>query len=240
MIFLSVNINKIALIRNSRGADYPNIIKMAKKLLDCGANGITIHPRPDQRHIRYEDAFQLKKLLPKDVELNIEGYPSKKFLEMVCQVQPAQCTLVPDEPDALTSNQGWDCKKYLNLLIQIIQRLKQNDIRASLFIEPDSQQIQHALQIGTQRIELFTEYYAKSYHTPQKESVFQSYCQTANQANKYGLEINAGHDLNLENLAYFAQLPHLKEVSIGHALVIDMLHLGMKNTINEYKKRLTI
>lgn len=236
MTKLSVNINKIATLRNSRGGNIPNVLKMA---LDCerfGADGITVHPRPDQRHIRYSDVEELKPVLT--TEFNIEGYPSVDFIEMVCRIKPAQVTLVPDAPDALTSNAGWNTIKYHDFLKEIISEFHQHQIRTSIFIDPEVEQIEQAVKTNTDRIELYTEEYARLFYSD-KEKAITPYVQAAGRANQLGLGINAGHDLNLDNLGYFAQkIPGLLEVSIGHALVADALYLGMENTIQMYKRQL--
>ena len=233
MALLSVNVNKIALLRNSRGADFPNVLKVSQDLVALGAHGITIHPRPDERHIKYSDAYVLKDAL--DVELNIEGYPSESFLDMVCEVKPAQCTLVPDPPEALTSNAGWNCIKNMKFLQEVSGRLKANGVRTSIFLNPDLEQVPYAADTGTDRIELYTESYASSYSTEEQESVFAAYKATADAAVAAGLGVNAGHDLNQENLGFFAKnIPELLEVSIGHALVVEMLYQGMPTTIKNY------
>jgi pyridoxine 5-phosphate synthase len=236
MTKLSVNINKIATLRNSRGGDLPNVVKVA---LDCerfGAEGITVHPRPDERHIKIQDVYDLKPKL--STEFNIEGYPSVPFIEMVCKVKPAQVTLVPDAPDAITSNAGWDTLKYKDFLKEIVAEFKKHGIRTSIFIDPVPERMVHAVDTGTDRIELYTEDYAKNYHQG-KEKAIEPYLQAAIKANEVGLGINAGHDLNLDNLAYFAKtIPQLLEVSIGHALISDALYFGLENTIQMYKRRL--
>jgi pyridoxine 5-phosphate synthase len=230
---LSVNVNKIALLRNSRGADFPNVLKVSQDLIKLGAHGITIHPRPDERHAKYSDAYILKENI--DVELNIEGYPSVDFLDMVCEVKPAQCTLVPDAPDAITSNAGWDCSKNIEVLKPIIARLKANGIRTSIFLDPDPKQVPHAVMTGADRIELYTEEFARSFGTKTQEEVMSTYKATAKRAVAEGLGVNAGHDLSLENLKYFDDnIDGLLEVSIGHALVVEMLYKGMPETISEY------
>lgn len=235
MTLLSVNVNKIALLRNSRGADFPNVLKVSQDLVALGAHGITIHPRPDERHIKYSDAFELKEAL--NVELNIEGYPTDSFLDMVCEVKPAQCTLVPDPPEALTSNAGWDCKANMEFLQKVISRLQSCGVRASIFLNPDPEQVPCAADTGTDRIELYTEAYASAFGKEEQESVFAMYKATADAATAAGLGVNAGHDLNQENLAYFAKnIPELLEVSIGHALVVEMIYQGMPVTIENYLK----
>lgn len=236
MTKLSVNINKIATLRNSRGGNIPNVLKVA---LDCerfGAEGITVHPRPDERHIKNKDVYELKPQLT--TEFNIEGYPSLQFIEMVCKVKPAQVTLVPDAPDAITSNAGWDTVKYKDFLKEIITELKNNNIRTSIFIDPVEEKIIHALDTGTDRIELYTEEYAKKFHLG-KEKAIEPYLNAAIKANELGLGINAGHDLSLDNLAYFSKtIPQLLEVSIGHALISDALYFGLENTIQMYRRQL--
>ncbi|MCH2204822.1 MAG: pyridoxine 5'-phosphate synthase [Lentisphaerales bacterium] len=233
MALLSVNVNKIALLRNSRGADFPNVLKVSQDLIKCGAHGITIHPRPDERHAKYADAYTLKENI--DVELNIEGNPNERFLDMVCEVKPNQCTLVPDAPDAITSNAGWDCKNNLDYLKPIIARLKENGIRSSIFLDPDPSQVPFAAQTGTDRIELYTEFFATSYGTDKQNEVIAKYKTTAAAAVEHGLGVNAGHDLSLENLKFFDEnIDGLLEVSIGHALVVEMLYKGMDQTILEY------
>lgn len=236
MTKLSVNINKIALLRNSRGSNLPDVLKVA---LDCerfGAQGITVHPRPDERHIRYSDVRELKPVL--STEFNIEGYPSEKFLDLVHEVKPHQVTLVPDAPDALTSNAGWDTLKNKAFLKEVIVRLKSAGIRTSIFIDTDLDQIEGAAATGTDRVELYTEKYAAGYPSNPDASV-EPYRKAAHRAYKYGLGINAGHDLNLHNLAYFHKnIPHLAEVSIGHALVTDALYLGLENTVRLYLRQL--
>jgi len=236
MTKLSVNINKIALIRNARGSNLPDIIKIA---LDCerfGAQGITVHPRPDERHIRYKDLTDLKPLLK--TEFNIEGYPTEKFIEIVCSVNPAQVTLVPDAPDAITSNAGWDIIKNKSFLKDVVKEFKSNGIRTSLFVDPDIKQVDATPDTGTDRIEFYTENYAKEF-PGNKETALKPYYDAAKVAVSLGLGINAGHDLNLDNLKYFAEnIPELLEVSIGHALVCDALYIGLENTIQLYLRQL--
>jgi pyridoxine 5-phosphate synthase len=238
MPHLSVNINKIATLRNARGGNLPDVLKVA---LDCerfGAQGITVHPRPDERHIRYRDVFELKPLL--HTEFNIEGYPSSGFMDMVLNVKPHQVTLVPDPPDALTSNAGWDTVKNYDFLCGVIARLKEKEIRTSVFIETDPLMIQRAADTGTDRIELYTESYAKNYPV-NREAAIQPFIKAAETALECGLGINAGHDLNLENLRFFAEnIPGLLEVSIGHALICDALYLGLENTVQMYLRALKV
>ena len=233
---LSVNINKLATIRNARGGNNPDIIKFAEKIESYGAEGITIHPRPDQRHIRFDDVYALKNTVK--TEYNIEGYPSEDFIKMVLEVKPHQVTLVPDPPDVLTSNAGWDTVKHLDFLKETIAKFKAAGIRSSIFLNPDPSLIESASNTGTDRIELYTEYYAVNFPS-NKETAIKPYRETAEQALEYGLGINAGHDLDLFNLKYFAQnIPGLLEVSIGHALICDALEYGMSNTIKMYLNQL--
>lgn len=237
MTKLSVNINKIATIRNARGGNTPDVTEAAIKCELFGAEGITVHPRPDQRHIRYSDVFDIKPKIKE--EFNIEGYPSEEFIALVLEAKPAQVTLVPDAPDAITSNNGWDCIEHKEMLSQIVARFKASGIRVSIFLNPEPEMVQHAYDTGTDRIELYTEAYATDY-AKDKEEAIKPYIATANEAVKYGLGINAGHDLSLENLKYFADnIPNLLEVSIGHALISDALYLGLENTIQLYKRELS-
>ncbi|MCX6305414.1 MAG: pyridoxine 5'-phosphate synthase [Bacteroidetes bacterium] len=237
MTKLSVNINKIATLRNARGGDLPNIVKTA---LDCerfGAQGITVHPRPDERHIRFKDVLDLKPLLT--TEFNIEGYPSDAFIDLVLKVLPAQVTLVPDPPGVLTSNAGWDTLQHESFLKEVILRFHASGIRTSIFIEPDPVMIRQAVKTGTDRIELYTEAYAKYFPSGREEAI-KPYVAAAHAAVESGLGINAGHDLNLDNLKYFAErIPGLLEVSIGHALICDALYYGLENTIQLYLRQLT-
>ncbi len=236
MIKLSVNINKIATIRNARGGNIPDVIKAAVDIERFGANGITVHPRPDERHIRYQDVFDLKKVVT--TEFNIEGFPSKSFIDMVLSVQPTQVTLVPDPPDAITSNAGWDTIKFKDLLKELILEFKSKNIRTSIFIEADPEMIENAVDTGTDRIELYTESYATQFHS-NKENAIRDFISAANRANECNLGINAGHDLDQDNLKYFAEnIPGLMEVSIGHALISDALYLGLENTVQLYLRQL--
>ncbi len=238
MTRLSVNINKIATIRNARGGNTPDLLKMAQDCESFGAQGITIHPRPDERHIRYQDVYDLKPLVK--TEFNIEGYPSSGFIDMVCEVKPHQVTLVPDGPDVLTSNAGWDTLSNKDMLAEIISEFKSNNIRTSLFIETDSKMIEGAAKTGCDRVELYTESYAVEY-PKNKEAAVRPFADSASVASANGLGINAGHDLNLENLAYFSKnVPDLLEVSIGHALISDALYYGIDNTIKMYLRELRI
>ncbi len=236
MTKLSVNINKIATLRNSRGGNVPNVVQVA---LDCerfGAEGITVHPRPDGRHIRYSDVRDLKKVVA--TELNIEGYPSPDFIALVLEVVPEQVTLVPDPPEALTSNNGWDTLANREFLQDVVARFHAKGIRTSIFVNPDPAMVAGAKACGTDRIELYTESYASAFPAG-PEAAVAPFAAAAEEAVRCGLEINAGHDLSLVNLAYFAQhIPQLKEVSIGHALICDALYLGLENTIQLYKRAL--
>lgn len=236
MTKLSVNINKIATLRNSRGGDMPNVVKAAKDIQDFGAEGITIHPRPDERHIRYQDAKDLKPVV--HTEFNIEGNPIKKFIDLVLEVQPTQVTLVPDAEDAITSNAGWDTIKHRDFLKEVIEEFRAHKIRTSIFVDPVKEMIEGAVATGTDRIELYTEAYAVSYAKGDLSGV-KPYAEASKLAAELGLGVNAGHDLNLENLKYFKeQLPDLLEVSIGHALISESLYLGMENVVQMYLERL--
>ena len=234
MTKLSVNINKIATLRNARGEDYPNLVKTAKDIIKFGAEGITIHPRPDERHIKYSDAYDLKQNI--STELNIEGNPSKKFINMVCEVKPDQVTLVPDESDAITSNSGWDTVKNFNFLKDVVEEFKLNSIRVSIFIDPDAKMLEGAKKINADRVELFTGPYAKQYIND-KSNAINRYIDCSEIANKIGMELNAGHDLNQQNLKFFKNnIINLKEVSIGHALISESLYFGLESTIKSYLK----
>ena len=236
MTKLSVNINKIATLRNARGGDVPSVTGVALDLERFGAQGITIHPRPDERHITRKDVYDLKPLVK--TEFNIEGNPHRPFIDMVLEVKPEQVTLVPDADDAITSNAGWDCEKNLDFLKSVISEFKNAGIRTSIFLDPNPEMVKFAAETGTDRIELYTEAYAKHY-TENKEFAVESYFKTAVVANEFGLGINAGHDLSLDNLKYFADnIPNLLEVSIGHALISEALYLGLENTVQAYLKRL--
>ena len=234
MTKLSVNINKIATLRNARGEDYPNLVKTAKDIIKFGAEGITIHPRPDERHIKYSDAYDLKQNI--STELNIEGNPSKKFINMVCEVKPDQVTLVPDESDAITSNSGWDTVKNFNFLKDVVEEFKSNSIRVSIFIDPDSKMLEGAKKINADRVELFTGPYAKQYIND-KSNAINRYIDCSEIANKIGMDLNAGHDLSQQNLEFFKNnILNLKEVSIGHALISESLYFGLESTIKSYLK----
>lgn len=242
MTKLSVNINKIATLRNSRGGNNPDLIQSAKNIIEYGAEGITVHPRPDERHIRYADVFALKKLLASTpgIEFNIEGNPKEqKFVDLVLANIPDQVTLVPDAEGQLTSDHGWDTIKNKDYLIHIITVFQKAGIRVSIFVDPDEKMISGAKETGTDRIELYTEGYAKDYIAGQPERAIAPYVTAAKKAIELDLGINAGHDLDLHNLACFAKnIPGLLEVSIGHALICDALYLGLENTIQLYKRQL--
>jgi pyridoxine 5-phosphate synthase len=236
MTRLSVNINKIATLRNARGGNLPDVVHVA---LDCerfGADGITVHPRPDERHIRYADVRTLKPLLT--TEFNIEGYPSDDFIKLVLDVRPHQVTLVPDPPGVLTSNAGWNTIQNQSFLKEVIHRFKEAGIRCSIFVDPDPLMVRNAKTTGTDRIELYTESYASGY-SGNRETAIAPFILAAKEALDCGLAINAGHDLNLVNLGYFAEnIPGLTEVSIGHALICDALYYGLENTVQMYKRKL--
>lgn len=232
MTKLSVNINKIATIRNARGGNLPNLVQVAKDCEKFGAQGITIHPRPDERHIRYQDVYDLKKVVT--TEFNIEGFPNTQFINLVLENKPEQVTLVPDPPGVLTSNAGWDTLKQKDFLKEVIQEFKQNNIRTSIFVDTQLVNIENAIETGTDRIELYTGPYAKDF-PKNNELAIAEYVKAANLANSLGLGINAGHDLNLDNLNYFKNnIVNLKEVSIGHALICDALYYGLEETIKKY------
>ncbi|HHU46280.1 MAG TPA: pyridoxine 5'-phosphate synthase [Bacteroidales bacterium] len=233
---LSVNVNKIATLRNARGGNLPNLKQV---VLDCerfGAEGITVHPRPDGRHIRYSDVYDLKKIVT--TEFNIEGYPSKEFIELVLDVKPTQVTLVPDPPEALTSNDGWDTLKYADFLKEIIHQFKNSGIRTSIFVNPDAKMVEHARSTDTDRIELYTESYATNY-TTDRDAAIAPFISAAKKAEELNIGLNAGHDLSLVNLHFFnQQIPNLLEVSIGHALICDALYYGLEKTISLYLNQL--
>jgi pyridoxine 5-phosphate synthase len=234
MTKLSVNINKIAVIRNSRGGNMPNVIKAAEAIERFGGQGITVHPRPDARHIRYSDVRELKEVVT--TELNIEGNPIESFVDLVCEVVPAQVTLVPDAPDAITSNAGWDTIKNREFLTSMCDKFHKYGIRVSIFVDPDVQMVRGAKECGADRVELYTEAYARDY-SADREAAIAPYVVAAEAARECGLGLNAGHDLSLENLQYFAQsIPWCDEVSIGHALISDALYLGLENTVQLYRR----
>jgi pyridoxine 5-phosphate synthase len=233
---LSVNINKIATMRNARGGNMPNVVQVA---IDCerfGADGITIHPRPDERHITTKDVYDLSQVVT--TEFNIEGYPDERFLRIINEIKPAQATLVPDPPHVLTSNAGWDTKKNIDELTDLNQQFRSMGVRSSIFVDTDLMNIEFAAKSGVDRIELYTGPYAEDFSKDPAKAI-EAYIAAANYAKELGLEINAGHDLSLENLRYFKEcIPFLAEVSIGHALISDALYLGLENTIQLYKKQL--
>ena len=237
MTRLSVNINKIATLRNARGGNLPDVCKAAVDCERFGAEGITVHPRPDERHIRYQDVLDIKPLVT--TEFNIEGYPNATFIDLVLRVLPDQVTLVPDPPGVLTSNAGWDTRIHQQFLKKVVGKFHSAGIRTSLFIEPDPEMIRMAAETGTDRVELYTEAYARHYPA-NREKAIDPYRMAAGTAQECGLGLNAGHDLNLDNLNYFAMnIPGLLEVSIGHALICDALYLGLENTIRLYRRQLT-
>ena len=236
MTKLSVNINKIATLRNARGGNVPDLLQVAKDIERFGGQGITIHPRPDERHIRYQDARDLKKIVT--TEYNIEGNPEKSFVDLVLEVKPTQVTLVPDAVDAITSNAGWNTIKYADYLKEIIQELQRNDIRVSVFVDPVLEMIEGAKEINADRIELYTEAFAHDYSLGNKNSIL-PYVEAAKLANSLGLGINAGHDLSLDNIQFFKEnIPNLLEVSIGHALISEAIYLGLDNVVNMYLNKL--
>ena len=238
MTKLSVNINKIATLRNSRGGNTPNVVEAAIKAQEFGAEGITVHPRPDERHIRYRDVYDLKPVIT--TEFNIEGNPIDSFMKLVLEVKPHQVTLVPDAEDVLTSNAGWDTVKHLDFLTEIISEFKQNGIRTSIFLDPNPALVEAAAKTGTDRIELYTESFAVEYAKGNLEGI-KPYRETADVALKNGLVLNAGHDLSLDNLEFFIrQIPEIAEVSIGHALISDAIYMGFENTIQAYLKRIEL
>jgi pyridoxine 5-phosphate synthase len=236
MTKLSVNINKIATLRNSRGGNTPNVVQFAKDVQRFGAEGVTIHPRPDERHIRYQDAYNLKPEVY--TEYNIEGNPIKKFIDLVLEIKPTQVTLVPDSVDAITSNAGWDTVKHKDFLVEVINEFNRNNIRTSIFLDPELSQIEGAKATGTDRIELYTEAFAHNFGLGKKNAI-KPYCECAELANEIGLGINAGHDLSLDNIKFFKDnIPGLLEVSIGHALISESLYLGAENVVQMYLHRL--
>ena len=237
MTKLSVNINKIATLRNARGGNLPNVLMSALDIERFGAQGITVHPRPDERHIRYADAYDLKKSIT--TELNIEGNPIDQFMNLVLKIVPSQATLVPDGPDVLTSDAGWNTKEHKSFLQDTIAKLKEKGIRTSIFVDADEEMVFHAKETGTDRVELYTESYAANY-LKNREAAIVDFVAAAKVAQELNIGLNAGHDLNLENLKYFAeQVPGLLEVSIGHALICDSLYLGLENTVMMYKRLLS-
>lgn len=234
MTKLSVNVNKIAVVRNSRGGNLPDVVQAACDIERFGADGITVHPRPDARHIRYTDVRELKRAI--GTELNIEGNPIPSFIDLVCEVVPAQVTLVPDAPDAVTSNAGWDTVVNRAFLTDVAARFREKGIRVSFFVDPDPAMVAGAKECGADRVELYTEAYASNYRAGREEAIA-PYLSAAEEARRQGLGLNAGHDLNLENLRYFAErIPWLDEVSIGHALICDAFYYGLENTVALYRR----
>ncbi len=237
MTKLSVNINKLATLRNSRGGNVPNLVTSAKDIESFGGQGITIHPRPDERHIRYQDAYDLSKVVT--TEFNIEGNPIPKFVDLVLAVKPTQVTLVPDAVDAVTSNAGWDTVKNKDFLIDVIQTFKSHGIRTSIFVDPNVAMVEGAKETGTDRIELYTESFAKAFSEGNQSGGIQPFIQAAEMATQLNLGINAGHDLSLDNIKFFKEhIPNLLEVSIGHALICESIYLGLENVVNMYLHRL--
>lgn len=237
MTRLSVNINKVATLRNARGGNNPNVIKVARDCEKFGAQGITVHPRPDERHIKYSDVLELSKTVT--TEFNIEGYPDRRFIDLVKRVKPAQATLVPDPPDAVTSNTGWDTAKHQVFLTEVIEEIRAEGIRVSIFLNPEPALVASAALAGADRIELYTEPYAIQYHSDKAKAI-KPYIETAEAAKGEGLGINAGHDLDLTNLAFLIQqIPDINEVSIGHALICDAVYYGLENTIQMYLRQLS-
>ena len=236
MTVLSVNVNKIALLRNSRGRNFPDLIEFTRKILAMGVKGITVHPRQDERHVTRQDVVELTALLRDfpDVEFNIEGYPSADFLALVERVRPAQCTLVPDAPDQLTSDHGWDVATNESLLKEVLNRLSMLGVRSSLFLDPNPAHVEHVRTVGADRIELYTEAYASAFATAQQESVTALYEATAARARELQIGLNAGHDLDLQNLPRFLKIQGISEVSIGHALVVESLEQGLESVIRQY------
>ncbi len=236
MTKLSVNINKIATLRNARGGDYPNVVQSAIDLQEFGAQGITVHPRPDERHIRYQDVYDLKPVIT--TEFNIEGNPIPKFIELVLNTKPTQVTLVPDAVDAITSNAGWDTVTNQGFLKEVVAEFKRNNIRTSIFMGTDLKLIEAAAKTGTDRIELYTESYAVDFSNGNKKGI-KPFIAAAIKANDLGMGLNAGHDLNLENIQYFSsKIPNLLEVSIGHALIAEALYFGLQNVVSMYLQKL--
>ena len=236
MTVLSVNVNKIALLRNSRGRDFPSVVGFSEQLIDLGVKGITVHPRPDERHVTRRDVYALSEMLrdKPQVEFNIEGYPSEDFIKMVLEVCPDQCTLVPDSPGQLTSDHGWNIPENQFVLQQVLSELREGGVRSSLFLDPDPEMVGHVTRVAADRIELYTENFANHHAGPQQEAVFERYRAAAQKAGQLGIGINAGHDLDLQNLTKFLQIPNILEVSIGHALIVESLQLGVTEVIKRY------
>lgn len=238
MTHLSVNINKVALVRNSRGRDYPSVTWFSERCLQLGAHGITLHPRPDQRHARYSDVFELRRLVDRfpSTELNVEGNPTPEFLDVVIAEKPHQCTLVPDAPGQLTSDHGWNVRAEASRLESILARLRAAGIRSSLFVDYDSPDFALARKLGADRVELYTEPYAVSFGTPEQTRIRDGFAGAAAAAQAAGLGVNAGHDLNLQNLGPFLEIPQILEVSIGHALIVECLEFGIESVLKSYLK----
>ncbi len=236
MTMLSVNLNKIALLRNSRGRDYPNVVDFARKFYDLGVKSITVHPRQDERHITRQDTLDLSDFIGEleDMEFNIEGYPSAEFLDLVDRARPTQCTLVPDSPTQLTSDHGWDLSTQLEQVRNTCSRLNDAGIRSAIFLDPDLEQVNALPETGTQRIELYTEAYAETFGGDAAEAVFERYENAAREAQRLGIGVNAGHDLDLTNLSRFLQINGILEVSIGHALTVECIESGMQSVIRQY------
>ncbi|MYB35142.1 MAG: pyridoxine 5'-phosphate synthase [Gammaproteobacteria bacterium] len=236
MTRLSVNLNKIALLRNSRGRNYPSVAEFAERFIALGAGGITVHPRQDERHTRRADVYALAEICRshEQVEFNIEGYPSQDFLNMVCEVKPDQCTLVPDTVDQITSDHGWDIENSSSMLVPVLDRLRGVGIRSSLFVDPDPLQVAAASKIGAGRIELYTELYASSYHGESRSVALSAYCEAVQAARLANIGVNAGHDLNLENLSEFLAIGSILEVSIGHALTVECIEYGISHVVASY------
>ncbi|MDX1491511.1 MAG: pyridoxine 5'-phosphate synthase [Pseudohongiellaceae bacterium] len=237
MTVLSVNVNKIALLRNSRGSNYPDLLYFVKKIIALGVKSITVHPRQDERHITRRDVYEITELLERSfptVEFNIEGYPSDDFMRLVEAVRPAQCTLVPDAPDQLTSDHGWDAQVHRSLLVDALAQLKEQGIRSALFVDPNVSAVENVARVAPDRVELYTEAFARAHGGPAAEAIFAAYESAARRATELGLGLNGGHDLNLQNLKRFLEIPHILEVSIGHALIVESLEQGMENVIQRY------
>ncbi len=236
MTILSVNVNKIALLRNSRGRNFPDVLYFVRRLIGLGVKGITVHPRQDERHVTRQDVVDITALLREfpGVEFNIEGYPSPEFMALIARVKPAQCTLVPDAPDQLTSDHGWDVRANAALLRDVLGELRGLGVRSSLFLDPDVEAVEQVQAVAPDRIELYTEAYARAFGTAEESAVFESYRAAAQRASELGIGVNAGHDLDLHNLARFLQIPGILEVSIGHALVVESLEQGIDNVVRQY------
>ena len=231
-----MNVNKIALLRNSRGRNFPDVLLFVRRLIGMGVKGITVHPRQDERHVTRQDVVDITALLREfpGLEFNIEGYPSPEFMDLIVRARPAQCTLVPDAPDQLTSDHGWDVRVNAALLRNVLEQLRGLGVRSSLFLDPSVESVEQVREIGPDRIELYTEAYARAFGTPQEAAVFESYRAAAQRASELGIGLNAGHDLDLHNLARFLQIPAILEVSIGHALVVESLEQGIDNVVRQY------